>query len=74
VADTAAVIQHSRHSGGYTMPDIYTVTDILPDIQYQVRVHIHSAGYTEVVQDTQHDIHSGGYMAADSQQWIHSCR
>jgi len=31
VADTAADIQHSRHSGRYTMADIYTVTDIQPD-------------------------------------------
>jgi len=54
--------------------DIYTVTDIQPDIQYQVRIHIHSGGYTEVVQDTQHDIHSDGYMAADTQQRIHSGR
>jgi hypothetical protein len=30
-ADTAADIQHSRHSGRYTMADIYTVTDIQPD-------------------------------------------
>ena len=70
-----ADIQHSRHSGRYTMADIlYTVTDIQPDIQYKVRIHIHSGGYTEVVQDTQHDIHSGGYTAADTQQRIHSGR
>jgi hypothetical protein len=56
------------------MADIYTVTDIQPDIHYQVRIHIHSSRYTEVVQDIQHDIHSGGYMAADTQQWIHSGR
>jgi hypothetical protein len=57
------------------MADIlYTVTDIQPDIQYKVRIHIHSGGYTEVVQDTQHDIHSGGYTAADTQQRIHSGR
>jgi len=31
------------------MADIYTVTDI----QYQVRINIHSGGYPEVVQDTQ---------------------
>jgi hypothetical protein len=56
------------------MADIYTVTDIQPDIQYQVRIHIHNGGYTEVVQDTQLDIHSGGYTAADTQQRIHSGR
>jgi hypothetical protein len=54
------------------MADIYTVADIQPGIQYQVRIHIHSGGYTEVVQDTQHDIHCGGYTAADTQQRIHS--
>jgi hypothetical protein len=54
--------------------DIYTVTDIQPDIQYHVRIHIHSGGYTEVVQDTQHDINSGGYTAADTQQRMHSGR
>ena len=74
MADTAVDIQHSRHSGRYTMADIYTVTEIQPDIQYQVRVHIHSGGYTQVVQDTQHDIHSGGHTAADTQQRIHSSR
>ena len=73
-ADTAADIQHSRHSGRYTMADLYTVTDIQPDIQYQVRIHIHSGRYTEVVQDTHHDIHSGGYMAANTQQWIQTGR
>ena len=56
------------------MADIYTVTDIQPDIQYQVRIHIHSGGYTKVVQDTQHDIHGGRYTAADTQQQIHSGR
>jgi len=65
-----ADIQHSRHSGRYTMADIYTVTDI----QYQVRIHIHSGRYTEVVHDTQHYMHGGGYTAADSQQRIHSGR
>ena len=64
--------QYSRHSGRYTVEDIYTVTDIQPDIQYQVRTHIHSGRYTEVVQDTQHDIHGGGYTAADTQHRIHS--
>ena len=73
-ADTAADTQRSRHSGRYTMADMYTVTDIQPDIQYQVWIHIHSGGYTEVVQDTQHDIHSDGYTAADTQQRIHSGR
>jgi hypothetical protein len=56
---TAADIQHSRHSGRYTMADRYTVTHIQPDIQYQVKIHIHSGGYTEVVQDAQQWIHSG---------------
>jgi hypothetical protein len=56
------------------MADIYTVTDIQPDIQYQVRINIHSGRYTEVVQDTQHDIHGGRYTAADTQQRIHSGR
>jgi hypothetical protein len=56
------------------MADIYTVIDIQPDIQYHVRVHIHSSGDRKVVQDTRHDIHSGGYTAADTQQWIHSGR
>jgi len=46
------------------MADIYTVTDIQLHIQYQVRIHIHSGGYREVVQDTQQDVHGGGYMAA----------
>jgi len=50
------------------------VTDIQPHIQYQVRMQIRSGGYTEVVQDTQHDIHSGGYTAADTQQRIDSGR
>jgi hypothetical protein len=54
------------------MADIYTVIDIQPDIQYHVRVHIHSGGYRKVVQDTRHDIHTGGYTAADTQQRIHS--
>jgi len=53
---------------------IYIVTDIQPDIQYQVRIHVHNGGYTEVVQDTQHDLHSGGYTAADTQQQIHTGR
>jgi len=66
--------QCSRHSGRYTMANIYTVTDIQPDISYQVRVHIHSGGYTKLVQDTHHDIHSGRYTAADTQQRIHSSR
>ena len=52
------------------MADIYTATDI----QYQVRIHIHSSGCTEQVQDTQHDIHSGRYTAADTQQQMHSGR
>jgi hypothetical protein len=51
------------------MADIYTVTDIQPDIQYQVRVHIHSGGYTQVVQNTQHDIHSCGRYTAVDTQW-----
>jgi hypothetical protein len=55
VADTAADIQYSRHSGRYTMADIYTVIDIQPDIQYQVTIQIHSSRYTGVVKDTQHD-------------------
>jgi hypothetical protein len=54
------------------MADIYTVADIQPGIQYQVRIHIHSGRYTEVVQDTQHDIHCAGYTAADTQQRIYS--
>jgi len=72
--------QQQIHSGryssrlGYTMADIYTVADIQPDIQYQVKIHTHSGGYIEVVQDTQHDIHSGGYTAADTQQQIYSGR
>jgi hypothetical protein len=66
-ADTAVDIQHSRHTGRYTMADIYTVADIQPDIQHQVRIHIHSGGYTEVIQDT-----STIYTAADTQWWIHS--
>ena len=67
-------MQHSRHSGRYTMADIYTVTDIQPDIQYQIRIHIHSGRYNEVFQHTQYDIHSGGYTVADTQQLIHSGR
>jgi hypothetical protein len=67
VADTAVDIQHSRHSGRYTMADIYTVADIQPDILYQVRIYIHSGGYTEVIQDT-----STIYTAADTQLRIHS--
>jgi hypothetical protein len=51
------------------MADIYTVADIQPGIQYEVKIHTHSGGYIEVVQDTQHDIHSGGYTAR-----IHSSR
>jgi hypothetical protein len=56
------------------MADIHTMTDIQPDIQYQVRVQIHSGGYTKVVQDTQHNIHCGRYTGADTQQPIHSGR
>jgi hypothetical protein len=41
------------------MADIYTVTDIQPDILYQDGIHIHSGGYKEEVQDTQYNIHSG---------------
>ena len=52
------------------MADIYTVTDI----QFQVRIHTQSGGYKEVVQDTQHNIHSGGNTVEDTQQWIHSSR
>jgi len=74
VADTAANIQPSRHSGRYTIADIYTVTDIHPDIQNQVRIHIHRGGYAQGVEDTQHDIHSGRYTKADTQQQIHSSR
>jgi len=74
VADTAADIQYSRHSGRYTMADIYTVIDIQPDIQYQVTIHIHSSRYTKVVKDTQHDRHNTGYTVADTQQWMHSSR
>ena len=54
------------------MADIYTVPDIQPGIQYQVRIHIHSGGYTEVIQDTQHDSRCGRYTAADAQWRIHS--
>jgi len=53
------------------MADTYTVTDIQPDIQYQVRIYIHSGGYTKVVQDTLHNIPSGGYTGVDKQQQIH---
>jgi hypothetical protein len=49
------------------MADIYTVTDIPPDIQNQVMIHIHSSGYTKVVYNTQHDIHSSRNMVADTQ-------
>jgi len=54
------------------MAELYTVVDIQPGIQYQVRIHIHSGGYIEVVQATQHNMHSGGYTAADTQRRIHS--
>jgi hypothetical protein len=59
--------------------DIYTVTDIQPDIQYQVKIHIHSGRYTEEVKihstiytaaDTQRQIHSSGYTVVDEQQQI----
>jgi hypothetical protein len=48
-------------------------------IQYQVRIHIHSGGYTKVVQehstiytaaDTRRQIHSSGYTVVDEQQQI----
>jgi hypothetical protein len=67
-------IQSSR----YTMADIYTVADIQPDIQNQVRIHIHRGRYTEVIQDTSTIYtaadHSGGYTAADTQWRMNSSR
>jgi hypothetical protein len=53
------------------------VTDIQPDIQYQVRIHIHSSGYKEEVHstiytavDTSPLIHGSGYTVVDEQQQI----
>jgi hypothetical protein len=66
VAVIAVDILYSRHSGRWTIANIYIVTDILPNIQYQVRIHIYSSRYSEVVQDTQHDIPTGGYIVADT--------
>jgi hypothetical protein len=67
-SDKQQQMYSGRYSSAYTTQqtqgqihhvDIYTVTDIQPDTQYEVRIHIHSCGYKDVLQDTQYDIHSG---------------
>jgi len=60
--------QYCRHSGGYTVADIYTVADTQGRIQCQ----IHSTGsrYTFTGVDTQGQRHSSGYTAAETVAYI----